>query len=88
MIINHPNLMCVGIKQPNEWNVDGRTGVTYKVQVSDGTETVEMRCASVDVWSQFKAFKPYAVSISLTQTSNGGRLGIRAEIVGAQQAGK
>lgn len=84
MIINHPGLMCVGVKQPNEWEIDGRKGVTYKVQLSDGTEAIEIKCADVNVWSQFKAFNNYAVAIEIAQTSNGGRLGIRAQVVGAQ----
>lgn len=88
MIINHPNLMCVGVKPPQEWSLDGRSGVTYKVQLSDGTEAIEIKCESGDVYGMFKAFQNYAVALSIVQTSNSGRLGIRASVVGAQPVGK
>lgn len=84
MIINHPNLMCVGVNPPREWEMNGQKGVTYKVQVSDGTQAIEIKCASVDVWQIFKAFKNFSVNFEITQSSNAGRMGIRAQIVGAQ----
>lgn len=90
MILNHPNLMCTAVPQPREWEMDGNKGVSYKIELSDGSGTVQLPCINGDVWKVFEPFKVYAVSIEVVQQARSGFMGVRARVVSAavSQGGK
>lgn len=71
MIFTCKDAVCVAVKPPKEWqNKEGRSGVTYKVVVGDGSNTIEMRCKDSSIWEKFKAFHKYDLDIDLNVGTN------------------
>ena len=82
------DLMCVSIPEPRQWEMEGRQGVSYKVDLSDGVSTVQLACKDINVYQVFRPFKKFTVQIELLQTSFDGRKGVKAQIFAASPAGK
>ena len=82
------DLMCVSIPEPRQWEMDGRNGVSYKVDLSDGTSTVQLACKDINVYQVFRPFKKFTVQIELLQTTFDGRKGVKAQIFAAAPSGK
>lgn len=78
------NLMCVSIPEPRSWEMNGQAGVSYKVDLSDGTNTVTMACKNIEVYQIFRPFRPFDVEIELVQTNFDGRKGVKAQISSAK----
>ena len=86
MIVLVENAMCTGKIPPREWEMEGRTGTTYKVEISDGQGSMELQCSDEDIYNKFEAFQRYDVDIDLKQTNYEGRKGVKALITFAQAA--
>lgn len=84
MILNAFNAMCTGVVPPREWEMDGRSGTTYKVELSMGDGTLELQCSDEDIYNKFQAFERYDVDIDLKQTNYEGRKGVKALVTFAQ----
>ena len=61
---------------------NGRSGVSYKAEFSDGNSTVELP-TSEEVYRTLKPFVTYEVKIEITQTSYENKKSIRGRIVSA-----
>lgn len=87
MIVTAPEVFCTAVKVPNEYKIGDRSGVSYKVEISDGTGSVEMPVIDGDVWKVFEPMKKYAVDIELVpfaqETRNGARMSLKVRIVQA-----
>lgn len=86
MIVNLFNAMCTGVIPPREWEMDGRTGTTFKVELSMGDGTMELQCSDEDIYNKFTAFERFDVELDLKQTNYEGRKGVKALIVYAEPA--
>lgn len=85
MISTFPKVMCTGHPEPKAWEFNGRSGVSYKVTISDGEGSLELPCASAEVWNVFKPFSYYAVQLETTQVANDNRLSTRSRVIGAKE---
>lgn len=83
MILVAANMMCTAVVEPREWEMEGRSGTTYKVELSDGKGSIELQCADDETYYMFAPFERYNVSIDLRQTNYEGRKGVKALIVNA-----
>lgn len=87
MIVTAPEVTCTAVKAPNEYTIGERKGVSYKVEISDGTGSIELPVIDGDVWKVFQPFGKYAIDIEVIQTAietrNGARMGTRLRIVQA-----
>lgn len=88
MFVILQNAMCTGVVPPNEWEIDGRTGVSYKVELSDGTGNVKLACKDEDTYNTFEAFERYNVELELVQTNYEGRTGVKAQVSYAEKVQK
>lgn len=77
--------MCTAKNPPREWEMDGREGVSYKVEISDGTGNVKLSCADEDIYNKFEPFAKFNVEIDLQQTNYEGRTGVKAQISYAEK---
>lgn len=74
-------VMCTAVNEPRSWTLDnGREGVTYKVELSDGSSNIQLACKNIDVYQEFIPFDYYSVVIELAQTNFEGRVGTKAQI--------
>lgn len=84
MIVTAPKVMCTGRPEPKAWEFNGRSGMSYKVQISDGQSNLELPCATPEVYNLFSPFKTFQVNIEVSQVANDNRLATRCRVVGAQ----
>ena len=78
------NLMCTGKPKPNHWEMDGRKGTTYKVELSDGTGNVALQCIDEDIYNKFEPFQIYDCNFELVATNYEGRAGVKCRVVFAE----
>lgn len=83
MIVNHPKLKCTGVPKPREWDMNGQKGISYKVELSDGSGNISLPCADGDIWSCFEPFKDYSVEIEITQVARENILATRCRVINA-----
>lgn len=86
MFVTVANAMCTGKNAPREWKMDDREGISYKVELSDGTGNIKMACADEDIYNKFEPFERFNVEIDLQQTNYEGRTGVKAQISYAEKA--
>lgn len=77
-------VMCTSIPEPKSWKMDDREGVSYKVDLSDGSSTIQLACKGVEVYGSFVPFNRYSVIVDLEQTNFEGRKGVKAQVVRAE----
>lgn len=88
MILTANNVMCTAKNPPREWEFeDGRKGVTYKVELSDGSGNISIACLDEDIYNKFQPFKFHEIELSLEQTNYEGRKGVKAIVSWAQVIG-
>lgn len=81
MFVVAQKVMCTAKNPPRDWEMeDGRKGVSYKVEISDGNNNMKIACADEDIYNKFQAFEYYAIEIDLQQTNYEGRTGIKGQI--------
>lgn len=84
MILQNNNLMCTGKPNPRPYTLNsGVSGVSYKVELSDGNGTVSLPVDGESTYSIFEPWKMYNVGIEITQTANNDRITTRARVVSA-----
>ena len=81
--------MCVGIREPREYEFNGRKGVSYAVEITDGTGVVELPVSDKEVFEVFEVMGRFVVTIEFSMvaqaTSNGNaRMFPKCRIVGAE----
>lgn len=81
MRLQIPRVMCTGKPEPHAWSKGDRSGVIYRVELSDGTGNIRVNCRDEAAYAAFAPFIMYQVDINLTQFQNGE---IRVEAVNAQ----
>lgn len=81
MRCNCPRVICTGKPEPNMWQMGERSGVSYKVEVSDGSGNVSMPCKDEVVYNAFVPFQTFSIDVEINQVANESRLGTRARIV-------
>ena len=85
MIVTSPKVMCTGKPEPRAWEFNGRSGVSYKVNISDGSSNLELPVKDAEIWNKFEPFKRYRVSIEVSQVANDNRLSTRCRVVDAKE---
>lgn len=85
MFVQVLNAMCTGKNPPRQWEMDGREGVSYKVEISDGNGNIKIACADEDVYNKFVPFERFNVEIDLQQTNYEGRTGVKAQVSYAEK---
>lgn len=80
MIVVVPNCMCTGKPDPREWEYEGRSGTSYKVEISDGNSTVQFPVTE-DVYPEFEPFERFNVTLNIEQTDFDGRKGVRCRVI-------
>ena len=68
--------MCIALPEPHEWEFNGRSGVKYQVEVSDGTESMKLTCDSPETYYKFEVFKTFDIKIRLIQRAEENKNGI------------
>lgn len=87
MIVYGQSLKCTAKKKPNHWKMDdGREGVSYKVELSDGTENTLLQCVDDEVYNMIEPWKDYNVEFELVGTNFNGRSGVKCWITRVQLA--
>lgn len=86
MISIVPDVLCTAIAKPREWEMDGRSGISYKVDVSDGEDNITFACDGPDVHAAFEPFKHFQITLDTKQTNFDGRKGTKTQIIDAQPA--
>lgn len=85
MILQVSNVMCTAVIPPKPWKLDnGQEGVTYRVEISDGTGNLSLQCIDGDIHNKFVPFKRHNVTIQLEQTNYEGRKGVKGIITYAE----
>lgn len=83
MIVSHPKIKCTGIPKPREWEYGSQKGISYKVELSDGSGNISLPCENGDVWAVFEPFKDYCVDIEISQVARENILATRCRVVNA-----
>lgn len=74
------SVMCTAIKEPRPYKFDdGREGVSYKVEMSDGLGSVEFAVTEA-VYLLFVPFKIYDITIEFNQVTRATQYGQRKDI--------
>lgn len=73
--------MVTGKPEPNEWEFEGRKGVTYRLEISDGSGNVTIRVTE-EVYNSVAPFQFYSFVITMTQRARDNR--IVTEMTGTQ----
>lgn len=78
---------CCGVKEPREYEFDGRSGVSYKIELTDGQGAIEFPVTE-EIYPLFEPMREYLVDIEFSQVSRQSQWGVRkdikARIVGAE----
>lgn len=83
MQVSAQKVMCTGKPAPREWNMEGRSGVSYKVDLSDGYESISVPCKDAEVYGAFLPFQAYQVDFEVVSTVNNNRQGVRIRAINA-----
>lgn len=86
MLVGTPKVKCVARQDPKAWEFNGRSGVSYKVEISDGTTNVQLPVSSADVWNMFKPFEDYYCTIEISQVAQDNRIATKCRIVDCKEA--
>lgn len=65
--------------------MDGRSGVSYKIKISDGQDTLELPVSSPEVWNMFAPFGYYQVNMETSQVANDNRISTRSRVVNVKE---
>lgn len=84
MLVRSPKVMCTGKPEPRAWEYNGRSGVSYKVNLSDGSSNLELPVKDAEVWNMFDPFKKFIVDIEISQVANDNRIVTRCRVVGVK----
>jgi len=85
MICTSPKVMCTGKPEPRAWEFNGRSGISYKANLSDGTSNLELPIKDAEVWNKLEPFKRYKVMIEISQVAVDNRLATRCRIVDVKE---
>lgn len=86
MLVGTPPVMCTGKPEPKAWEFNGRSGVSYKVCLSDGSSNIELPIKDAELWNTFTPFKYYNCTIEISQVANDNRLATRCRVVDCDEA--
>ena len=78
------NVYCVAKPEPNPYEFDGRKGVSYKVEVSDGNSSIPFSCDNEEVYKIFKPFNRYVIKLDIQHRRNDRGSYISAKVIEAQ----
>lgn len=88
MLAGSANLMCTGVPDPREWTFRDRSGISYKVNLSDGQSNLELPVSEASVFSVFKPFERYNVTFEISQVADDNRITTRCRVVDAKPVAK
>lgn len=86
MLLGSPKVLCTARPDPKAWEFNGRSGVSYKVSVSDGTSNLELPVKDAETWNRFVPFGNYIITVEVSQVANDNRLSTRCRIVDVKDA--
>lgn len=79
--------MCTGVRDPRPYKINGREGVSYVVEISDGKGSVELPVISQEIYQIFEPFGMYYVAVNFEmvaqETKSGARMFPKCRIVDA-----
>lgn len=85
MRVKTPVVLVTGKPEPKAWEYNGRSGVSYKVSISDGSSNVELPVVDAEIWNKFKSLGNFIVTIEISQVANDNRLSTRCRVVDAEE---
>lgn len=81
MLAATPTLVCTAKPDPRPWTQGNRSGITYRVTLSDGKKSFDLRCANDNVYNKFIPFEKYDVTLDIQQAAEDSRLVERVRVV-------
>lgn len=79
MLVKGVEMMCIGVKEPRSYKFDdGREGVSYKVELTDGHGGIEVPVAE-EIYQYFEPFRKYLLDFEITQVSRNTQYGVRKD---------
>lgn len=81
MVVTSSKVMCTGKPEPRAWEFNGRSGVSYKVNISDGKSNLELPVIDAECWNKFEPFKRMRVDIEISQVAVDNRLSTRCRVI-------
>lgn len=82
-------VLCIGVSAPREWSYEDRSGVSYKVEVTDGNGSIELPVTE-DAYGNFESMQEYMIDLEIYQVNRNTQYGVRkttvARIVDARLA--
>lgn len=63
------NVICVGIREPREYEFNGRKGTSYAVEITDGNGAVELPVNGEDVFCAFELMEKYNVELEFSMVA-------------------
>lgn len=88
MKANEVRAWCTAVKEPRPYEIEGRKGISYKIEVSDGTASMEMPIDE-SVYLYMQPMREYLFDLDFTQVSRETKFGIRKDfkvrVIAAQE---
>lgn len=84
MITVAKNVLCTSKPDAKAWQNNGLSGISYRVGVSDGKSSVEMKCATDLPYNKFEVGQHYDVAMEVTQVAQNNYIIERVRIVDCQ----
>lgn len=88
MVVSNSSLMCVGKPAPRPYNVNGTSGISYKIELSDGSGTVTLPVSDEAVYQLFEPWHMYHVDVEITQSAMENRIVTRSRVIAAVETGE
>lgn len=76
---------CIAVPEPRAWEYNGRSGVAYKVHLSDGVDVLQFPVSDIDVYQKFMPFHDYEVTLEVSQVAQDSRIFTKSRVVAASE---
>lgn len=70
MRIQIPRVIVTGKPDPHPWTRGERSGIIYRIEVSDGTGNIRMNCENQAVYESVTPFQAFALDCRIDQNQN------------------
>lgn len=77
---------CIAVPEPKAWEYNGRSGIAYKVSVSDGASLLQLPVSDVAIFNLFQPFHKYDLVLEVSQVAQDSRMFTKSRVVDASEA--
>lgn len=88
MLVATQKVMCTAKPDPKPWSSGGRSGISYRVTLSDGKSALDLRCSNDEVYNKIEPFGYYQAVVNIVQAAQDDRIVERVQLVDVQIAGE